>query len=168
LRSCTKCGRQSASSRSAVFEDILDGTAQWTPQPVIVAAAGNSQDTELAYPARFARIVAAGSVNTSKVKAHESNTGDLDHDGNTHDNHFAAPGGDSDPKAPEHVIELSDGARYRGTSFAAAFISAAVLGELAKSSSPTYSSVLGTLRASADNGFSGYNSTQYGHGIVRV
>jgi hypothetical protein len=168
LRNCPTCGRQSASSRSAVFENILNGTALWTPQPIIVAAAGNSRDTELAYPARFTNVVAAGSVNSTKVIAQESNTGDLDHNGNVHDNHFAAPGGDSASKAPEHVIELSDGTQHRGTSFAAAFTSAAVLAELTKNASASHSSILSTLRINADSSFSGYNTTQHGHGIVQV
>ena len=168
LRNCSSCGRQSASSRSAVFENILNGTALWKPQPTIVAAAGNSSDTELAYPARFANVVAAGAVNSSKRKAQESNTGDRDHEGNAHDNHFAAPGGDSASGATEHVIELSDGTKYRGTSFAAAFMSAAVVAERAKQASANCSAILTTLRNNADDGFSGYSTTQHGHGIVQV
>jgi hypothetical protein len=80
----------------------------------------------------------------------------------------SASGGDSAPKAPEHVIELSDGTQYRGTSFAAAFMSAAVLAELTKHSAVSYSSILSTLRNNADNHFSGYSTTQHGHGIVHI
>jgi hypothetical protein len=66
------------------------------------------------------------------------------------------------------VIELSDGTQYRGTSFAAAFTSAAVLAELTKNASASHSSILSTLRSNADRSFSGYNTTQHGHGIVRI
>src|SRR5262249_49127456 len=124
--------------------------------------------TELAYPARFANIVATGAVNSTKGKAQESNAGDLDHQGNPHENHFAAPGGDSAKGALEHEIALSNGNQYHGTSFAAAFMSAAVLAERAKQTSATCSAILTTLRKNTDHGFPGYNTTQHGHGIVKI
>ena len=54
------------------------------------------------------------------------------------------------------------------TSFAAALISAAVLAEHTKQTSVTYSSILSALRSNADSGFVGYNTTQFGPGIVHV
>jgi hypothetical protein len=54
------------------------------------------------------------------------------------------------------------------TSFAPALISAAVLAEHTKQTSVTYSSILSALRSNADSGFVGYNTTQFGPGIVHV
>ncbi len=54
-RTCPTCGRQSSSSRSAVFENILNATAKWNKRPVVVAAAGNGRAPDLAYPATFRR-----------------------------------------------------------------------------------------------------------------
>lgn len=168
-RTCPTCGRQSSSSRSAIFENILHATANWSKRPVVVAAAGNGNASNLAYPARFADVIAAGSVNSSKSLAHESNYGDTDHAGNQHNNHFAAPGGDSDPSNPEYVIELSNNKQYRGTSFAAAFISAAVA--VTMGSQPpgySYKSTLDAMRQKADSNFVAYASPHHGNGIVHT
>jgi hypothetical protein len=167
-RSCPTCGRQSSSSRSAVFEKILDSTATWVNRPVIVAAAGNAQTTQLAYPARFADNIAVGSVNSSKSLAQPSNSGSSDHQGNVHQNHFAAPGGDSNTSNPEYVIQLSSGTQYRGTSFACAFASAAVLAAMNSLGTTNFSTILSHLRGHADKSFTNYSSPHHGNGIIRV
>jgi Subtilase family len=165
-RICGTCGRQSSSSRSAIFENITSATANWTNRPIIVAAAGNGTVSELAYPARFGSVVAVGSVNSSKRLAKESNYGDADLQGKIHQSHFVAPGGDSDSSNSEHVIELSNGKQYRGTSFAAAFVSAAVLVEAAKQGSYNYSSVLSNLKV--DKNFNWWTDPEYGRGVIHV
>lgn len=167
-RTCGTCGRQSSSSRSTVFENLLEATAQWTNRPVIVAAAGNDQATELAYPARFGSLVAVGSVNSAKRLAQESNTGDADHQGRLHANHFVAPGGDTSPTNSEYVIELSNGSKYRGTSFACAFASAAALATMNILGTTDYSTVLNHLRHHVDNTFTWLTSPEYGLGVVRA
>jgi hypothetical protein len=167
-RNCSVCGRQSSSSRSTVFEKILDSAVLWTNQPVILAAAGNAQATRLAYPARFANIVAVGSVNSSKSLAQPSNSGSSDHKGNVHQNHFAAPGGDSSTSSPEYVIQLSGGTQYRGTSFGCAFASAATLTAMDSLGTTNFATVLSHLRSRADKSFSGYSSPHHGNGIIRV
>jgi hypothetical protein len=167
-RNCSLCGRQSSSSRSTVFEKIIDSTAAWTNQPVILAAAGNAQATQLAYPARFANIIAVGSVNSSKSLAQPSNSGSSDHKGNLHQNHFAAPGGDSNTSNPEYVIQLSNGTQYRGTSFGCAFASAATLTAMNSLSTTSFWTVLSHLRSRADKSFSNYSNPHHGNGIIRV
>jgi len=167
-RNCPVCGRQSSSSRSTVLEKILDGTASWANQPVIVAAAGNGQATQLAYPARFANIVAVGSVNSSKSLAQPSNSGSSDHQGKLHQNHFAAPGGDSNPSNPEYVIQLSRGTQYRGTSFACAFASAAVLAIMHSLGTTNLPTILSHLRGHADKSFTCYSSPHHGQGVIHV
>ena len=167
-RKCSVCGNQSSSSRSTVFETILNATAKWGNQPVIVAAAGNGKATQLAYPARFADIVAVGSVNTSKGLAQPSNSGSSDHQGNVHQNHFAAPGGDSNPSSLEYVLQLSSGVQYRGTSFACAFASGAVLAAMDSLGTTRSSTVLSHLRHNADSAFSNYSSPQHGNGVIHV
>lgn len=168
IRTCSLCGRQSSSSRSTVFEKILDSTAAWSQRPIIVAAAGNGRATQLAYPARFAEIVAVGSVNASKNLAQPSNSGSSDHKGNVHHNHFVAPGGDSNPSAQEYVIQLSNGTPYRGTSFACAFASAVVLACMNSLGTTNVQAILSYLRGHADNGFTAYSSPLHGEGIIRA
>jgi Subtilase family len=163
-RVCGICGRQSSSSRSTVFETLMSATAKWANQPVMVAASGNSRATELAYPARFGNLVAVGSVNLDQ----ECNTGDADHKGVLHINHFVAPGGDTSAAQSEYVIELSNGSRYRGTSFACAFASAAALAAMDTLSSTDYLRVLDHLRHQADKSFYWHTSPQYGLGIIRA
>jgi len=118
---------------------------------------------------RFADAIAAGSVNGSMGLAYESNYGDTDHTGNQHDNHFTAPRGDGDPQNPEYIIELSNKKQYRGTSFAAAVISAAVAVTMDKQHAGySYASVLRTLRQNADHSFPFWTSPQHGNDIVHV
>jgi hypothetical protein len=167
-RICSTCGRQSSSSRSTVFEKILDTTASWSHQPVIAAAAGNDRASRLAYPARFAGIVAVGSVNSSKDLAQPSNSGTADHQGMAHLNHFGAPGGDADPANPEYVIQLSSGAQYRGTSFACAFASATVLAAMDALATTNPVAILWHLRGNADHYFTSYSNADHGNGIIHV
>lgn len=166
-RNCSLCGRQSSSSRSTVFEHVIESTAAWTNRPVIVAA-GNGNATRLAYPARFANIVAVSSVNSSKSLAPPSNSGSSDHQGNPHQNHFAAPGGDSSPSNPEYAIQLSRGTQYRGTSFACAFASAAVLTAMNALGTTHFATVLSHVRGHADHRFTSYSSPNHGHGVINV
>jgi hypothetical protein len=167
-RNCSLCGRQSSSSRSTVFESVLDSTANWTNPPVIVAAAGNGRGTKLAYPARFSDIVAVGAVNSSKDLSAPSNSGSSDHRGNMHQNHFAAPGGDADPSRSEYVIELANGVQYLGTSFACAFASATVLAAMDSLGGSDPTQVLHHLRRNADASMSTFSNSDHGHGLIHV
>lgn len=169
-RVCATCGRQSFSSRSAVFENIMAQFGKWPVRPVVVAAAGNSHAPELAYPARFGDVLAIGSVNSRKMRSQESNYGDANHEGGLHNNHFVLPGGDTDSRQPEDMIMLSNGSSWRGTSFATAFATGVVANAIAQQgiANYQYSSLLNVLRQNADTQFPHYNSTEYGHGIVRA
>jgi hypothetical protein len=167
---CPTCGRQSGPSRSAVFENILGQLAALPFNPVIVAAAGNSSANELAFPARFGNVLAAGAINSQKTLSKESNYGDVDHNGNTHENHFVLPGGDSDPSKLENVVILSNGSEWEGTSLAAAFGTAVVASRLAHLGLAQYQppAFLQALRNDADFSLPKYTSIHYGHGILRA
>jgi Subtilase family len=162
-RICGTCGRQSHSSRSAVFENVLDGLNQLVPAPIVVAAAGNGSAPELAFPARFANVVAAGAINSQKVLASDSNYGNADQAGRKHHNHFVLPGGDAAPNQ-EDVIVLANGSSWHGTSLATAFGSAI----LATSIAGGAQAPLASLRSNVDTGFPKYNSVEHGHGIPRI
>jgi hypothetical protein len=157
-RLCSTCGRQSHSSRSAVFENVLDGLSKLAPTPIVGAAAGNGGAPELAFPARFANIVAAGAINSHKTLASDSNYGNADHAGGTHDNHFVLSGGDTPPHL-EDVIILSNGSSWHGTSLATAFGSAVVATSIAQGAQ----SPLASLQNKADTGIPKYNSVEHGH-----
>lgn len=169
-RICNACGRQSFSSRSAVFENIVSELSKWSARPIVVAAAGNSRASELAYPARFGSVLAIGAINSRKNLSKESNYGDADHVGNSHNNHFVSPGGDSDPQNPEDMILLSNGSSWCGTSFAAAFATGVVASTIIQQGvfNYQYTSLLSTLLQNADKGFPHHNNPEYGHGIVRA
>jgi hypothetical protein len=144
-RTCGTCGRQSHSSRSAVFENVLDGLGRLSPAPIVIA------------------IIAAGAINSKKVLASDSNYGNGNHVGRTHDNHFVLPGGDASPNQ-EDVIVLSNGSGWHGTSLATAFGSAVVATMIAHG----HSCPLPNLRSKADSGLPNYNSVEHGHGIMRI
>ena len=59
---CASCGRQSHSSRSAVFEGLLKKILASNNENIVVSAAGNAGANVLAYPARFGQVLAIGSV----------------------------------------------------------------------------------------------------------
>ncbi len=52
-RACIVCGRSAGTSRSRVCEQMLADVGALDPVPIVVAAAGNEGQAELAYPARF-------------------------------------------------------------------------------------------------------------------
>jgi hypothetical protein len=126
---CATCGRRANSARAVVFEMALDAILARSPAPILVAAAGNWAKPQLAYPARFGKVVAVGSVNSAGAPSSFSNWGELDHDGNPHRLVFFAPGGDRGT-TPEDVATTTDqsGAPHgwSGTSFACAYASATI------------------------------------------
>jgi hypothetical protein len=172
-RVCSKCGRQSHSSRSAVFENMIGQFDTLTPQPITVAAAGNDGNAELTYPARFGNVVAVVSVDAAKQSSSFSNYGEFDHVQERHRNIFAAPGGQVDkanPAANQYVGSAPSGSRhYWGTSFAAAYASG-LIAELR--STPPWkgrgaADVLAHLKSTADQGLPRYDARRHGHGLIQ-
>ena len=117
---CNTCGRQSHSSRSAVFEGIIRKTIENNDKTIVVAAAGNRGVNVLSFPARFGAVMAIGSVDGSATISSFSNYGAKDHTQQPHNNLFFAPGGG----ATEDVGTVNPGGTTQtGTSFAAAYAS---------------------------------------------
>ena len=126
---CPHCGRESRSSRSAVFENFISQlSGEDDPNsaaPLIIAAAGNGSKTELSFPARFDNVLAIESINKAGQLSHFTNRANLNHEGKNHANVFVLPGGDKPAGgAPtEYVGTSKAGKQYYGTSFAAAYAS---------------------------------------------
>ena len=168
---CNVCGRgrESAASRSAIFENVVSQLQNRPSQPFIVAAAGNSALPELAYPARFGNVLAIGSVTSQKRLSSFSNYGNQDHTGSQHTNHFVLPGGDTDPMHPEDVLTSTGGQSWSGTSLSAAFASGLIahkLGQLG-TGSPQRNSLLSALKQNADKNLSSYSTDTHGNGLMR-
>ena len=170
-KGCAVCGRESRASRSAIFENILAQLAKRTPRPVVVAAAGNYQANELAYPSRFADLLAIGAITSQRVLASDCNKGDDDQAGSPHKNHFVLPGGESNPARTEPVLTSGGGKNWSGSSFAAAFASGLVAELLNRTgiASFDFDSFVGGLRQSADkNLLPTYSSAEFGNGLMRA
>jgi subtilisin family serine protease len=131
-RDCPRCGRQSHSVRSGIFETLLDRVAATCPDTIVVAAAGNKAAPELTYPARFAGVVAVGSVDGKGDLSAFSNHGTENHLGQPHEAVFYAPGGqraENGVGADEYVVETTVGgtfSQHRGTSFSAPYVSGVI------------------------------------------
>ena len=172
-RQCKTCGRESTASRSAVFENVIHQVIERTSRPVIVAAAGNSGKSELAFPARFSQVLAIGGITSQNELSSDSNYGDQDEAGVTHNNHFVMPGGETLASQAESVLTDSFGGDYRGTSFAAAFATGVVANRLRAQGLQSYQQdqFVTSLRQNADSrSLPRYTqeTEKYGHGIMRA
>ena len=168
---CPNCGRESRSSRSAVFENLLHELNDDPDGPLIVAAAGNGSLSELSFPARFDNVIAIESINKAKELSRFTNRSTIDHAGDTHKNVFVLPGGEEDTNAnpTEYVGTSTSGAQYYGTSFAAAYASGLIAEFWTQ---PTHSSkdrnaLLSELRANADKSVPNYVAATHGNGLMR-
>jgi hypothetical protein len=169
-KGCAVCGRESRASRSAIFENILGQLTKRAPRPVVIAAAGNYQDKELAYPARFADVMAIGSITSHRVLTSDCNTGDKDHAGDPHKNHFVLPGGEAGPVNREPVMTSSGGKNWSGSSFAAAFASGLVAELLNRKGLQNFDFTVfvDSLRRSVDTNLPHYSSAEYGNGLMHA
>lgn len=169
-RSCAVCGRgQSHSSRSMVFQVMLEEFLRCEPDAIIVAAAGNGGASELDFPARYDFVVAVGALDSKGNLPSYSNYGATAHGGVPHDNLYFAPGGGNG----EFVANSTFGSvtvNHEGTSFAAPYVSALVaLYRSSPSVSKNRDDVLNHLRASADpKAISGYLKSEHGNGLVQI
>lgn len=171
-KACQTCGRESHSSRSAVFERMIEQLFRQPNKPIVIAAAGNNTLPSLAYPARFGDVIAIGSVNSRGDLSHFSNYGDVDHILNYHANRFVLPGGEDDPTRPESVGMFTNPVKsYHGTSFAAAYASGIVAASIAQAGIYSYqpNSIISTLRQSADTSIlTNYDRHKHGNGIMKL
>jgi subtilisin family serine protease len=170
-RHCRVCGRESHSSRSAVFENTIEQHTSALLGPIFVAAAGNNADPELAYPARFGQVIAVGAITSAAALSSKSNFGDRDHFDGPHDNHFVMPGGEPNGANAESVGSFaSRGEPWWGTSMAAAYatgVAASIAERLGYGVTPA--EVLRTLRHEASTVNLPSNDTQrFGHGLMRA
>ena len=169
---CTHCGRESHSSRSAVFENLVRQLDNTGDGPIIIAAAGNESLSELSYPARYQNVLAIESVNKAKELSEFTNRATIDHEGKSHQNVFVLPGGEklkSGTKPTEYVGTSSNGDEYYGTSFAAAYASGliAALWTESSHSADDRQQLLDHLRNNADQSLPNYNSATHGNGLMQ-
>lgn len=122
---CARCGRQSISSRSMVFEMVVGAALAQPHQPILVASAGNDSKTELRYPARFGDVVAIGAFDAEGKRASYSNYGARNAAGTPHANLFFAPGGEETRPVGSTTTPLAKAAYY-GTSLATAYASGVI------------------------------------------
>jgi hypothetical protein len=167
---CSSCGYQSRTSRSAVFENILDQAAG--QDAIIVAAAGNAGAAALAFPARFGRVVAIESINGSGTLSQFSNRGALDEDGNPHPRVFVLPGGEDQAggtKPTEWIGTTAAGLPVAGTSQATAYASAIIAHVWGQPAHAAKSAddVVDLLVRGADRTMSAYTQADYGNGLMR-
>jgi subtilisin family serine protease len=170
-RICSTCGRQSHSSRSAVFENLVSQFDKPSSSPVLVGAAGNDADPELCYPARFGALVGVESIDSAKTLSTFSNHGDMDHEGKPHGNVFVLPGGQKQgPNVTEYIGDTGPGtAEYWGTSFAAAYASALIASLWSEPAwlASDRTAIVDHLKNTADRGFNGYTSKDHGNGLMQ-
>lgn len=170
FRNCYTCGRnQTHSSRSAVFEQIIDELRRVRPDTIIVAAAGNRQKNELDFPARFAEVVAVGAVDSQRNRPAYSNYGAVDQVGDPHTLLFFAPGGGNG----EYVATTTTGAAkpvsHEGTSFAAPYVSGLVaVYQGQPAAKRDRASTLGHFKGSASQNLPGYATADFGNGLIQV
>lgn len=120
-KNCPRCGRESGSARSHVFETVLARLFGPDGKTVVVAAAGNGSRPQLSYPARFGSVVAVGSLNSRLALSSFSNYGSREQHGDSHLNHYVMLGGESgEPPEVVGTFGVPEGA-WCGTSFAAAY-----------------------------------------------
>ncbi|WP_431236095.1 S8 family peptidase (plasmid) [Mycolicibacterium psychrotolerans] len=172
-QACSVCGHQAAgSARSAVFERVVTDISNINPHLIIVAAAGNHSRDQLDFPARFSNVVAVGAINSQKNVATYSNKGAKDQTGRAHKNLFFAPGGDGDEYIGTSTRADGSETRWRGTSFAAPYVSAmlalhlswckANLGDL-----PSVESALKPFRMTAKKSIPDYTAGIHGNGVIQ-
>jgi len=168
-KGCAVCGRESTASRSAIFENIVGQLAKRNPRPVVIAAAGNYKDTDLAYPARFADVLAIGGITSQRILSSDCNSGNTDQAGSPHKNHFVLPGGESDPTRVEAVMTSPGGKNWSGSSFACGFASGLVAELLSRQGVQNFDfdKFVDGLRLRSDKNLTNYSTTLHGHGLMR-
>jgi hypothetical protein len=171
-RICSHCGRESHSSRSAVFENMIDQLDELPDGPLMIAAAGNDGLSELSFPARFENVLAIESVNLASDLSEFTNRAATDHQGNNHRNVFVLPGGETTQNTTptEFIGTSTSGSQFYGTSFSTAYASGLIS---ALWSQPLHAAkdrpqLLDHLRTNADNSLPSYSYTTHGNGMMKL
>lgn len=170
-KNCPICGRESRSSRSAVFENMIYQLQNIPKSPLIIAAAGNDSRNELSFPARFGSVLAIESIDSSGQLSDFSNRSTQDHFGNSHENVFVLPGGQKfrDKAAIEIIGKSAGGEEYYGTSFSAAYASGligAMWSSYQHSQRDSYD-MLKLLKSNSEKKLSHYDPATYGNGMMK-
>ncbi|MCX5583440.1 S8/S53 family peptidase [Streptomyces erythrochromogenes] len=160
---CPACGTMARTTRSTVLEFLIAHAVRSTTdeRPIVVSAAGNDGIGLLNFPARYQSSVAVSSVNSLGNRSQFSNFDGTGH----HPLLFAAPGGDSEKASDEWLAESRD-RRYRGTSFAAGYVSGLIAHVFSVRNNASVTEVLGEIGAAADSSRSNYDVKYHGKGIV--
>jgi subtilase family protein len=168
---CATCGRESHSSRSAVFENMMLQLNQDPNGPLIVAAAGNESLKELSFPARFENVVAVESINRDRRLSQFTNRAAIDHQGDGHPNVFVLPGGEKlkDAAPSEYIGKSLAGKEFYGTSFAAAYATGLIasLWSQATHNSKDRALLLEHLRMNADTSVPDFDPATHGNGMMQ-
>jgi subtilisin family serine protease len=166
---CATCGRrESHSSRSAVFENLLNQVID--SGVIVVAAAGNGGASELKFPARFGKVLAIESINQNCYLSEFSNRGDQDQNGGVHERVFVLPGGEKTQgsKGPTEWIGTdTNGHEIFGTSFSTAYASAIVAHVWDQHSNLTADEIVKLLASNTDQAIKpSYDKTIHGNGVM--
>jgi hypothetical protein len=161
---CNVCGRSANSSRAVVFENALGVLLAKEPRPIVVAASGNAAKKVLSYPARFADVIAIGSVNSKGEVSSFSNQGALDQLSEPHHRVWFLPGGEDRDGLHEIVATVGAGGKpFFGTSFACAYASGVIAQLLAQYPRAKVAQVLATGPGVP---MEGYDPDLHGHGLM--
>jgi subtilisin family serine protease len=167
---CSKCGRQSHSSRSAVFEKLINDLSR--QNVIVVAAAGNKAEPRLSFPARFANVVAIEAITQKGKLASYTNRGAIDSEGNRHSRVFVLPGGNremGERAKPTEWMAVSNGEDLVGTSFAAAYASAIIAHTWQhEGRNGSADKLIARIAANADKELDGYNFNDFGNGLMKI
>jgi subtilisin family serine protease len=171
---CSQCGRRPVGARTAVFQERLRELQE--AGVIVVVAAGNQGEDQLAYPSRFATAVAVEACSGHPPRlASYSNSGAKDERGEPHQNVFLCPGGNPSPPAIEGPALESDGSVAWGTSYAAAYMSGLLASTWAAKSTCNgpcticREDVLTSARfAAKKKGLRNYDQRWHGNGLAHV
>jgi subtilisin family serine protease len=165
---CPRCGRRSHSSRSAVFEKLIDDLSR--QNVIVVASAGNQAEPQLSFPARFANVVAIEAITQKGKLASYTNHAATDSEGNKHNRVFVLPGGNraiEESAKPTEWMAVSNGEDLVGTSFAAAYASAIIAHVWQNDPNDSADELVGQLAANADKKLDGYTFNDFGNGLMK-
>jgi hypothetical protein len=171
-RTCTRCGRDHGTTRSLVFQRLLNDVLEMQANTLFVAAAGNASRPEPVYPARYRSALCVAATNGSGDVATFSNTGAVDEEGLVKDYFVMAPGGDrhdsTTGRGSDVYLASFKGRDWRGTSFSTAYVSGILADYRNRTGTGPRSTEFTSLLGAADTGaVAGYSRAVHGAGEAR-